>query len=501
MDIKNGRSPQTINKNAKSQNFWPTLLIGGLILTVAASIGISYLQEIQRYYIIGGVLALALSIILFFKPELGAYLLIITVFSNMSDLFTESGLPSINQPIVALMMIVVVANLIFAPERLVPLNRFSRVEWALLAYVLVVILTYSISKDQELAYNAIIRMVKNVAILFTMFLTLNSRRKVRIAIRVLISTMAILVVLGIIQNFLGSDFTFWGLAKRSTIGQATTDGTLRYAGPLGLSNVWGQVLVIVLPYFIYRAIGTRENSLQKLVMIVSTALIFLAILLTGSRGGFISMLVVIPLIAIELKVKIPTIFIGLAAATIVVIMLPSEFTSRFTSLLSGTGEAGENIFEEDAVVGRITKMRAGLAMFKDKPFFGVGVGNYPANYWDYADDLGFEQAATNIQSEEMTRDPHSLYIEILAETGLAGISTFIIFLGFLLYDTYRVLTVSRGRLDDNRWKNWIVPIFFSLATYSISALFLHGIVFRWFYLIAAIALASIHLTENQFKNT
>lgn len=501
MTIRNGKPSQTMNKNLRSQNYWPTLFIGGLLLTVAASIGITYIQEIERFYIIGGILALVLAVIMFFKPEIGAYLLIITVFSNMSDLFTESGLPSINQPLVALLMIVVVANLIFAPERLAPLNKISRVEWALLAYVLVVILSYSVAKDQELAYNAILRLVKNVVILFTMFMSLNSRRKVRVAIRVLISTLAVLVLLGVIQNFLGSNFTFWGLAKRSTIGQATSDGTLRYAGPLGLSNVWGQVLVIVLPFFIYRLIGTKANTIQKLAMIISTALIFLAILLTGSRGAFIAMLAVLPLIALELRVKIPAIFIGLAVGMMIIVMLPSEFTARFTSLLGGTGETGENIAEEDAVIGRVTKMRAGLAMFADYPFFGVGVGNYPANYWDYADDLGFESAATDIQSEDMIRDPHSLYIEILAETGLVGISTFLIFFGLLVYDTYHVLTVSRGRLDDSRWKNWVAPVFFSLVTYSISAIFLHGIVFRWFYLVAAIALAAIHLTEYQFKNT
>jgi O-antigen ligase len=468
---------------------------------VAASIGISYIQEIERFYIIGGIIGLVLAVTLFFKPELGAYLLIITVFSNMSDLFTESGLPSINKPLVALVMIVVVANLIFAPERLVPLNKISRVEWALLAYVLVVILSYGWAKDQELAYNAILRLVKNVVVLFTIFMTLNSRRKVRIAIRVLITTMTILVILGIIQNFIGSDFTFWGLAKRSTIGQATEQGTLRYAGPLGLSNVWGQVLVIVLPYFIYRAIGTKANTIQKLAMIFATFFTFLAILLTGSRGAFIGMLLVLPLIALELKIKTPTIFIGLAVATIIILVLPTEFTARFTTLVTGSGEAGGSLFQDEAVQGRVTKMKAGLAMFRDRPFFGVGVGNYPANYWDYADDLGFEPAATETQGEDGTRDPHSLYVEILSETGLAGAATFLIFIGFLLKDTYHVLTVSRGRLDDSRWKNWVAPVFFSLIAYVISAIFLHGIVFRWFYLVTALALSAIHLTEYQFKNT
>lgn len=490
-----------MDKNTRSQNYWPTLLIGGLLLTVAASVGISYIQEIQRYYIIGVILAMVLAVVMFFKPELGAYLLIITVFSSLSDLFTESGLPSINQPLVALMMIVVVANLIFAPERLTPLNKISRVEWALLAYVLVVILSYTVAIDQQVAYDAILRLVKNAAILFTMFMTLNSRKKVRVAIRVLISTMAILVIFGIIQDFLGTEFTFWGLAKRSVYGQVTNFGDLRYGGPIGLPNVWGQVLGFVLPFFVYRAIGSATNSIQKLAVIIGTFLVFLAILLTGSRGTFVAILLVLPLIAVELKVKLPTIFIGLAVGAIIIVALPSEYTIRFTSLLTGTSESGATITQDEAVQGRLNSMRAGLAMFTRNPFTGVGVGNYPANYWDVADDLGFEPAASDIQSDTMIRDPHSLYIEIMAETGLFGIGTFLIFFYFLLVDTYKALSLSRTSANEQQWKNWIAPIFFSLVTYSISAIFLHGVVFRWFWLIAALALAAIHLSEFQFKDT
>ena len=183
-----------------------TILISGLLLTVAASIAVSYIQEIQRFYIIAGILGAFVFAIMFVRPELGAYLLIITVFTNLSDILTESGLPSINQPLAAGLMLVVVANLIFAPERLVPLNKISRVELALLAYLLVAILSYSVVLNQDEAYVVIVRLVKNIVILFTIFMALNSRKKFRQAIRVLIVTMALLTFIGVIQYLSGSNF-------------------------------------------------------------------------------------------------------------------------------------------------------------------------------------------------------------------------------------------------------------------------------------------------------
>lgn len=89
----------------------------------------------------------------------------------------------------------------------------------------------------------------------------------------------------------------------------------------------------------------------------------------------------------------------------------------------------------------------------------------------------------------------------MAETGLFGISTFLLFLGFLLVDTYKILVLSKERLDDAKWKNWVAPLLFAMIAYMVSGIFLHGLVFRWFWIIASLALAAIHLTEFQYKNT
>ena len=213
------------------------------------------------------------------------------------------------------------------------------------------------------------------------------------------------------------------------------------------------------------------------------------------------MLVILPLIAFELKIKLPNIFIGLAAATLVFILVPQQYTSRYTSLLIGRTESGAGIGEDEAVQGRLTKMQAGLEMFKENPFLGVGIGNYQSNYWEFAGDFGFEPDATEVEGVEGERDAHSLYIEIMAETGLFGIASFMLYLGFLLVDTYKALIISRDRLDDTRWRYWVAPILFPMIAYMVSGIFLHGVVFRWFWIIGALALSAIHLTELRYKNT
>jgi O-antigen ligase len=488
-------------KSKSVPGLWNTVAGIGIIVAIIASIGISFLQDVDKFLIIGGIIGVFLGAIMFFRPALGAYLIIFTTFSNLSDLFTENGLPSINQPLVVALFLVVIANILFTPERLIPLNRISRVEWSLIAYTFVIIISYTYAANKDDALHVISNLVKNLIILFTVFITLNTRQKIRNAIWVMTITIGILSLLGVIQSVLNLDFTFWGLSQKSIFGQTLASGSLRYGGPIAESNVWGQVLVVSFPYFIYRVLGARNNSFREFLMIIATFLVLMAILLTGSRGGFIALLIIFPIIALEIRVKIPTVIVGLMIGALALVVLPRTFSERFLSLIQLEGDSTESIFSDEAVQGRLEKMRVGLAMFKDKPLTGVGIGNYNQNYWIYAEDIGIESNATNIQSVAEEKDPHSLYIEILSETGLIGFGTFAIFLLSLLKGSYEILKTSRERKTDIRWKNWVAPIFVSLIAYIVTGFFLHGVSFRWFWVVAAIAMSAIHLTEYQYQNT
>ena len=497
-DNKNSTAPKS---PSQKKQMWNLVLFVGIVITLGSAIAISYLEGVQKFYVIGIILGLSLAVILFLRPYLGAYLLVFTVFTNLSDLFTESGLPSINQPLVAVLLFVVLANMIFSPDKLVPLNKISRIEWSLAAYFLVVLLSIAVANDQNQAFDDALRLLKNIIILFTIFFTLNSRAKLRGAIDVLIYTTTAVTVLGILVSITNSEFTFWGLAQQSEIGQETLEGASRYGGPIGLANVWGQVLVALLPYYVYRFIDEKKNPLVKLFMLGAIVACLLAIVLTGSRGAFVALLVIVPIILFELGFKLTNLIPLAGAGVLILLLLPSIYTSRFVNLLSGENEAGQSIASDEAVIGRLEKMRAGFEMTKDHPFLGVGIGNYGTNYWDYAEELGLEPSITDIQSEEAQRDAHSLYIEIASETGLFGLATFLLFSGFLLVGVLNVLQLTKSLTIDSSWRYWLAPISISLVGYLVSGIFLHGIVFRWFWIIAGLALSAIHLTEHRFRES
>ena len=498
---QNAKKATDAEIKAKRNQLWHFILFIGITVSLGSAIAISYLPGVQKFYVVGAIVGLTLAVVLFFRPYLGAYLLVFTVFTNMSDLFTESGLPSINQPLVAVLLIVVIANVIFSPEKLVPLNKISRIEWSLAAYFLVVLFSIIVANDQTQAFDDALRVLKNIIILFTIFITLNSREKLRGAIDTLIYTTTFLSLIGIFVSISNIDFTFFGLAQQSDIGQVTAEGANRYGGPIGLANVWGQVLVALLPFYVYRLISEKKNPVVKLFMLGAIGANLLAIVLTGSRGTFIALLVITPIILIELKFRFTNLLPIAVAGALILVFLPTTYTNRFVNLLSGQNETGQTITSDEAVVGRLEKMRAGIEMAKDHPFLGVGIGNYSVRYWEYAEKLGLEPAITDIQSEEAQRDAHSLYIEIVSETGIFGLATFLLFVGFLVVGTFNVLQLTKSSTLDTNWRFWLAPIMISLIAYLVSGVVLHGVVFRWFWIIAGLALSAIHLTENRFRES
>jgi hypothetical protein len=56
----------------------------GLILAMVSALAINFTANISSFLVIGAALGLIVTIIIFQKPEVGAYILIFTVFTNLS---------------------------------------------------------------------------------------------------------------------------------------------------------------------------------------------------------------------------------------------------------------------------------------------------------------------------------------------------------------------------------------------------------------------------------
>ena len=468
-------------------------LIATMLASALAAFGIAYFPRLHPLYMLAGTIGMILVILIINKPEYGAYLLLLAMITNLSDILTEKGHPGITIPLVVVTLISVVLNQILNMGIIGDLFKPTRVEWALLSYYVIVLLSFFVASDKTLAYKAILSLSKNFIVLYCIVITLNTTQKWRKSIWILMVIVTILSFLGLYQEITGNTTQiFWGFAKRSLIGQVAEDNTLRYSGPIGEANIWGQILVMILPITLYR-IFYEKKILSKLFCVFASVVIFTAMVFTNSRGAFLSLIVLLPLTMIIFRDRFPQLLLAALIGGVVLTTLPATYTHRLETLKIFFNLGQEYAINQDeSFSGRLNNMITGLSMVRSHPLLGVGIGNFGANYWEYATDLGLEAGASDLRGSAYQKNPHSLYVEILAETGMLGFVTFMAFFGFMifsLWDKYKEATLKKlGDLP-----TWYVPVIVSLLTYLVSAVFLHGILFRYFMSILAIGIIGTRL--------
>lgn len=484
------------------ESSWTLFMILGVILTVVITAIVNFGDAKLSVYLIGGILGIYMTVFIFLMPELGAYLLIFTGISNLSDLFTESGLPSLNQPLVALILLCVITNQILRTGRVNFTIQLTRVEWALGIFYSILITTVFVARDRSSANDLINTFTRNLVILYCIIAALNTPKKWKQGIWVAIITAAILSSMGVFQLITGNtEFTFWGLAKRSILGQYTDEGVLRYGGPIGESNIWAQTLLAVLFLAIYRIIDEKDLKM-KYIAGVASLLIAGAIFYTYSRGAFVTAIIILFFIALERHVDFRKMLVAVGIGAVFLAFLPQNYISRLTTLVDIVNPHNQySVSSDESILGRATVIQVGLTMFAEHPFLGVGVGNYRDQYWDYAPKLGLEAGVLSTSSSSTTREPHNLYVELLAETGIFGF----MFFGVFIYVLLKALSNTRALYwAPERYKDrsaWVASISMVMVSYLVSGLFLHGAFYRYFWMFIALAMAAFKVFSDRKNNT
>lgn len=477
---------------------WVPFILTALLASVIGGIGISFGSMEIKVFAFAAIIGIIVVMAIYQKPELGAYLLTIMVFTNASDLLTDEGLPGVNKPLVAVIFVSILANYLLRTGKFSKLPEMTRVEWSLLGFYLAIVLSTFVAPDKGDAFDIIVDVTKDILIGIILFITLNTREKWETCLRLFLTVMTVVAGLGVLKMALGLDQTFLGLAQLSNFGQVDDSGMLRYGGPIGEANMWGQALAATFPIAVYRLKYEKKNS-RKFLMAIASLLILLAVIYTNSRGAFVALGIVIPLILLQMKVKPLYIMMAGLALVSLFAVLPENYSQRLMSLNVFFAPQNEYaIQQDDSLVGRSNQIRAGLAMFQNNPLLGVGFGNFSANYWDYANQLGLVNVGMRASSQ-IARHPHSLYVEILSETGIIGFITFSIFFYYLFSYMINARKKYEAHITDSDWASWMTALTFALITFLISGLFLHGLLFRYIWLLIGYILSALAINKDLLR--
>ncbi len=259
-------------------------------------------------------------------------------------------------------------------------------------------------------------------------------------------TLVILICLaGVSQAFYGYAQNFLNLGPQSFI----RDGGLRVYGTFNQPNPYAGYINMSLPIALSLTLLARNWGTA---LLAGTAAIFLGIAeyLTKSNGGQIAISIAILFIFIvgfpQLRklAAIGGVGVLVLIAALTANVIPQRLTRPVLSKLGLIKISFEHPSAQDySTAERLAHWIAGIRMFTDRPFTGVGIGNYGSAYKPY-------HIAIFVNSLDHA---HNYYINIAAETGIIGLAAFILFLTAMFVaggHAYRTINRTYVRLKAKR---------------------------------------------------
>ena len=165
---------------------------------------------------------------------------------------------------------------------------------------------------------------------------------------------------------------------------------------------------------------------KNIVWLLTSVVLISAFILTGSRGAFISLLIVLAVYAVLFRKEIienryrlmAALLISCGAVLIFSLVKPANFFDRAKLNEAGVLDASSSI--------KLDYWQASLKIFKDNFLLGTGPGTFQTVYPLYQ---------TNPTSSG--KYPHSWFLEFLAEDGFIATALFVVFISFVLFSAMK----------------------------------------------------------------
>lgn len=227
----------------------------------------------------------------------------------------------------------------------------------------------------------------------------------------------------------------------------------RAFGTFGQPNPFGGFMGITLPLAIAVSLSQLEYILacirrravidwRRVVLLAmsgfASALILAALFASWSRGAWLGIAAALALMlvcwprrlhyGVALALAGAALLFASASANLLPASIVNRLTTAATDLFTISDARGIHIHASNyAVIERLAHWQAARNMARQHPFLGVGLGNYAEAYENYR----------LIKWEDPLGHAHNHYLNLLAETGIVGLSAYVGFWLVIFWLTWR----------------------------------------------------------------
>jgi O-antigen ligase len=256
--------------------------------------------------------------------------------------------------------------------------------------------------------------------------------------------------------------------------------TQRVAGAIGglfdNSNDLALHLVTMIPIAFVLALENK-NPLRRIVFWGTTLLMIGAVIVTFSRGGFIGLIAMALVLVRKIGRRNKSLAVGalVLGAVFFLAVAPGAYAGRLSSIFTGADLTGSSS-------QRTEVLKRSIMVALRYPIFGVGLGNF---HHKSAQELG----------------THNAYTQVAAETGIAAMVFYILFMVHPLRKLRMIERELFERKENSRFYYLAIGLQASLVGYMVASFFA-AVAYQWYiyYLVAyAIALRRIYYLQEAKK--
>ena len=198
------------------------------------------------------------------------------------------------------------------------------------------------------------------------------------------------------------------------------------------ANDFATFALTAVPFGLY-GVRTARSALTRGLAAAGLVILMLAFLRTGSRGGFVALIVMGGYLLVRYKtVRLQW---RLAAVGVALVVALTAASSEYWERM-GTIFAGDDYNRTDES-GRMQIWQRGIGYMLSRPVFGVGPNNFPTAEGTLSEFATRQQYGAGVRWNA----PHNSFVQVAAELGIVGIVLFVA----LFVTAFKALRVAGWR--------------------------------------------------------
>ena len=362
---------------------------------------------------VSGLFLIPLALILIEQPKYAFYLMLFTLFSSVYLVVSLSLMR-------LLVILTATSMLIMIFRRWRPYIHDRFIIFMVFLFILIVFQSLIPARDTSSYLDRLDKLVKNIIIVLIATQFVRNRREFR--------TFIMVIILGfIVMNYIPIIFPSTSSTGKSDV-ILVEQAVFRYAGYVNAPNAFGFYQFFLMPLLLFLVSIRRTGKFLKTAAILLFLGSVAIIIITFSRGAFLTfLLMLILLLIIERRNKI-ILYSGLAVIAAGVFIAPVVYWDRISSIF----RVSSYLTEDYAIMSRLTTMKVALILGMKNPVFGVGLENFlyhAARYTSYGYVV------------------HNSLLQIFSEMGFPGL---LVILAAIVYNFTLIARLSRDRSDSEK---------------------------------------------------